>query len=319
MYSRILVPLDGSDLSENVLPFAITLGQALECPIALLRIPENVPLYASGDFEVIPAAYTALSDEERKAECEEYLEGLAGTIREKGLEVSTVVRIGMPGHEIVEEAAVSDNTVVAMASHGRSGISRWVMGSVADEVLRNSTSPLLLVRPQESGEVAAGTPVNRIIVPVDGSALAEQVFPHVADLAKAFNTKVDLVRVTASASEYYRQSAVYSTGGTTAEYIPPYEEFSEAADSEAQTYLGEAQTRMESLGVSPVEGHLVHGQPAVVVADLAQADSGSMVVIATHGRSGIGRWVLGNVADSVARHSGCPVLLVRAQEETQKS
>ena len=159
-----------------------------------------------------------------------------------------------------------------------------------------------------------GASVTRIVAPVDGSALAEQALGYVAGLAKALDARVDLVRVTPSGSEYHREATLHRTGGSPIHCFPPYKEVSKAMDSEAQSYLEETQTEMERKGVSRVERHLVHGQPAVVISDMARSDPASMVVIATHGRSGIGRWVLGNVADSVARHSGCPVLLIRAQE-----
>ncbi len=313
MYSRILVTLDGSDLSEHVLPYAITLGLALDCPIELLRIPENLPLYAAGDFESVSAAYQAMSPEERKAECQEYLDDIAGPLREKGLRMSTLVRSGMAAHEIVAESALIDQTVVAMASHGRSGIARWILGSVADEVLRKSTSHLLLVRPREDGEAMADAAISRIIMPLDGSSLAEQALVHMTGLAKSFAAKVDLVRVTPSATEYYRQASLHPAEGSSIQYVPPYEEVSKDLDEKAQAYLEKVQAKLEERGLSMVEIHSVHGHPAGVISDMARSEPGSMVVISTHGRSGIGRWVLGSVADSVARHSGCAVLLIRAQ------
>ena len=182
MYSRILVPLDGSDLSEHVLPYVITLGQALDCPIELIRIPENPPLYTGGEFGSIPVAYEDYAEEQRIADSQSYLDNKADSLRENGLKVTTMVRTGRAAQNIVDEAMRDEGMVVAMATHSRSGVARWILGSVADAVLRKSANHLLLIRPPDhdarNAALMEGMPVNRIIAPVDGSSLAEQTLTH---------------------------------------------------------------------------------------------------------------------------------------------
>ncbi|MBC8279231.1 MAG: universal stress protein [Chloroflexi bacterium] len=314
MYSRILVPLDGSDLAEHALPFAITLSRALSCPMELLRIPEDKRTHLGVEYDFAPITYDAMCVEGRETECLEYLDTVAEKIRMEGIDVSTKVRSGLAPVLIVDETKTDADTIVVMASHGRSGVTRWIMGSVADAVLRESGGPLLLIRPIV-GEKSKDPHLDRIVLPMDGSLVAEQVLPHVTRLAKALGMGVDLVRVTPSVSEYYRDASVHHVGGMPATTYPSYEEFVKGADVDAQSYMDDIKSDLEVEGVTSIETHLLHGSPTPVITDMARSNPGNIVMIATHGRSGVGRWVLGSVADSIARHSGCPVFLVRAKEE----
>lgn len=314
MYSQILVPLDGSDLAEHALPFAVTLSRALNCPVELLRIPVNQPANLGNEFDFTPIAYDSMCVEGRETECREYLDSVAEPVRKQGINVSTKVRSGPASALIIEETLNDENTIVVMASHGRSGVARWIMGSVADAVLRESGGPLLLVRPT-IGEKTKDPHLDRIIVPIDGSVVAEQVLPHVTGLAKSLGLGVDLVRVTPSVAEYYRTASVNPIGGVPGNANPYYEEFVKGVDVEAESYLKLIKGRLEGEGVTSIETHLLHGNPASVITDMARSNLGNLIMIATHGRSGIGRWALGSVADSIARQSGCPVFLIRAQEK----
>ena len=311
MYSRILVPLDGSDLAEQALPYAVALADVLDSPVVLLRVPENIHPLGHDDFD-FSSSLQGMSAEDLKKESVDYLDGVASRLRNQGLKVSAKVRTGEAADLIVEEAAFEEDTIVIMASRGRSGIARWVMGSVADAVLRGVEGPLLLVRPVDGPALEEPT-IDRILLPLDGSELAEQVLPHADLLAKKLKIGVDLVRVTPSAREYHRSTVFHPVGGVPINYYPPYEEFVRSEDIVAQIYVDDIKRSLETMGIPSVDSYVTHGDPAAAISDVARGVSGTLVVIATHGRSGIGRWVLGSVADSVVRHSGCPVLLVRAR------
>lgn len=303
MYTRILVPLDGSKLAEGVLPYARLLGKGLGSRIELLRVIEPLPVVSLTD----PAreAHRQKSIAGLTAEAEKYLKDTVTSLQTAELTASKTIRHGDPSAETVEESEVEPATLIAMSTHGRSGLARWAWGSVTDKVLHGSCKPLLIVRSREENGEAPPVRLETIIVPLDESPLAEQVLPYVADLAKKLGLKVILLQATPHPGDYYRYM----------EYPPVgLENMARDVDSAAADYLLETKNKLLGQGVTSVEERLLHGHPAAAIVDLAQKTPGSLVAMTTHGRSGVGRWVMGSVADRVIRHSGGPVLLIRARE-----
>ena len=143
MYQRILVPLDGSPLAEQVLAWVGILAKGMQSQVELLRViespPQDLPDSAHGIYPHRVFASIA-------SHAQDYLEGLAIPLRQDGLSVSSIVREGSPAPSIASEGAKEPETLIAMATHGRSGISRWLLGSVTDKVLHATTNPLLMVR-----------------------------------------------------------------------------------------------------------------------------------------------------------------------------
>lgn len=230
---------------------------------------------------------------------------------EAGIEVSSEACEGSPASSIVAEANKDPAALIAMSTHGRSGVARWVMGSVTDKVLHSVQNPLLIVRSEE-GDSTPEANIRTIIVPLDGSALAEQVLPHVMTVAKALDCKISLIRVTPSRAEYMSYMSGLPVDADFSRYNQSYEEFSQMANAEATEYLHSVKAMLEKQGAPSVQERLLHGHPATAIIDIAQETSDNLVAMTTHGRSGIGRWAVGSVADRVIRGSGDPVLLVRA-------
>jgi nucleotide-binding universal stress UspA family protein len=313
MYQRILVPLDGSPLAEQVLPYVRILGKALQAPIELLRTFGLVPAELADPvhgrhLDQLVASF--------RNEAQDSLDRAQASLQGLGVPVSTSVYEGEPASYIVREAEREPGTLIAMCTHGRSGITRWVMGSVTDKVLHATTNPLLIVRATSQGNSSTDVKLSTVIVPVDGSSLAEQSLPHVVALARGLHLKVMLVRVTGSAEEYYQYSAYQRAGtipglGTGARSI---EEFSREADARAIEYLHRVRGKLLQERVSSVEERLLHGQPAGAIVDLARETQDNLIAMTTHGHSGLERWVLGSVTDRVVRHSGDPVLVIHAAE-----
>ncbi len=298
MYTRILVPLDGSQLAEQVLPYALLVGKALKSRIRLLQVFEPLsPDLARPSHGM----YLDQVSEAFRAKAQDYLANVAEPMKKSGLVVSISVHEGSPAHYITEEAAAEPSTLVAMTTHGRSGVGRWLLGSVTDKVLHASNNPLLVIRPKEPASSPATAAITTIIAPLDGSALAEEGLPHVTTLSKALGAKVLLVRITPSASDYYRYME-YSVG--------PYRDFSVEIDAEATEYLHRVSQGLRLNSVASVEERLLHGNPAAAIIDLAKDIQDNLIAMTTHGRSGLGRWILGSVADRVVRHSGGPVLMI---------
>ena len=291
MYERILVPLDGSPLAEQVLPYVLKLGLSNGSPVTLFRA-YNIPAMALEDaggtlVDQIIAGYLA--------EAQEYLKRVGDALRQAGLTISSAIQEGDAASLIVSEAEAVPDTLIAMSTHGRSGISRWVLGSVTDKVLHAAASPLLIIRaepPKEpAGEQGAGQQdrwaatvfIRNVTVPLDGSDLAEEIIAHAVSAAKALDVPVMPVRVVTDPSQH----------------------------AEATEYLERASEKFRAQGVSCPGGTLLHGEPAEALLAMLQGQPETLVAMTTRGRSGIQRWVLGSVTDRICRYSGTPVLVVR--------
>jgi nucleotide-binding universal stress UspA family protein len=287
MYDKILVPLDGSKLSETILPYVRTLSSALKLPVELLRVND-------------PEMLTAFSPPLQGAD---YLKAVAGSFPQ-GVRVHFTVEMGKPAEVIVDWAATSPQTMIAMATHGRSGIKRWYLGSVADKVLHAAANPLLLFRGTEEQRSNGEATLKTVFVPLDGSQLAERVLSHVVALARGMKSKVILVRVYAFPQEAYGEGYVVNVGN-----------LSEEIRNEAKGYLEKKVEELQSEGLDHVSSMLFEGNAADEIIDLARGAPDNLLMMCTHGRSGIGRWVLGSVTDRVVRHSGDPVLVIRSSSQ----
>lgn len=281
MYSEILVPMDGSHLSERVLPYVRMLSGSFRLPVHLFQafgpVSEALADPVHGRYlDAVSASYRDTATD--------YLNGIKKSLAGLGSPVTCTVREGRPAHLIVDEAEKKPGTMIAMSTHGRSGVSRWLMGSVTNKVLHATKAPLLVVRASEEENAAPPRELTSIIVPLDGSILAEESLSHATDLAKAMSLNVILVRVETDGEEV------------------------------SDNYLHEVREKMSREGVPSIEKRVLHGHPAVKLVDLAHDTSESLVAMTTHGRSGVGRWVLGSVTDRVVRHSGDPVLVIRSSD-----
>jgi nucleotide-binding universal stress UspA family protein len=145
MYKKILVPLDGSALAEAILPQVKEMARVHDAELVLLRVA-----LAHG----FPGVDPTEGQVEAVREAEKYLEEMEKTLKDQRIKVTTVVRYGHPAEEILDHADFAGIDLVAMSTHGRTGVSRWVLGSVAEKILRASGTPLLLVRAPGAGQVA---------------------------------------------------------------------------------------------------------------------------------------------------------------------
>ena len=301
MYTRMLIPLDGSKLAENVLPYARTLAGALDLRIELLSVVDTLDFARTThaghvrDFDPIIEAAVR--------EGEQYLEGVARSFT--GLKVTCVVEQGQADQIIIEKAAGDKETLIGMATRGRSGIHRWLMGSVAEKVLRGATNPLLLVRGDEEGKSDGAATLKSIVVPLDGSKLAETVLPRAVELAKKLSLEIVLTRA--------YQIPLSNYGVAEAAYIPNPNALMNVVKDEAGAYLEAKVNELRQNGVEKVSSILLLGSGADEIIDLARTTPDNLIAMCTHGRSGVKRWALGSVTEKVVRHSGDPVLVVRAE------
>jgi nucleotide-binding universal stress UspA family protein len=297
MYTRILIPLDGSKIAEQVLPYARALARGLKLPVELLQAADPEALALLTDPDHSRYADTVWGD--KLASAKDYLNGIAGSFA--NVQVQCSVEKGKAEDVIIDKAASDKETLVAMATHGRSGMQRWVLGSVAGKVLHGSSNQLFLVRATEQGKTDGEPAIKTIIVPLDGSPLAEQVLPRVMDFAKHMALKIILVRAYALPPSF----AADEFGTFTDEMMTQLE-------NEARDYLDKKAAELKQSGMGDVVPVVKFGSGGEEIISVARETPDNFVAMSTHGRSGIRRFALGSVTDRVVRHSGDPVLIVRA-------
>jgi nucleotide-binding universal stress UspA family protein len=294
MLKKILVPLDGSKVAEQILPHARLLAQACKVPVELLSVEESVGAPAS-------------STESSKA----YLRAMAAAGFPGAQHVDPVVERGKPAEVIVDRAKREPGCLITMVTHGRSGIRRWLLGSVAAKVVQGAESPLMLLRARETPSVAEQAKISSVIVPLDGSELAESALAPAREIAQAVNAELVLVRaVEVPATAYYRTEDVPPIAEP---FIPSYDEVLADLEREAREYLEAKAKTLRSDGAAKVRWEILVGDAAEEILKLARDQSGSLIAICTHGRSGVKRWVLGSVTEKVVHHGDSPILVVRAR------
>jgi nucleotide-binding universal stress UspA family protein len=301
MYTRLLIPLDGSKTAEAVLPYGRTLAGTLKIPVELLGVVDIAALATHVSHGSARYFETIIAESVRSSE--EYLKRIAKTF--PGHEVECTVEKGKAEEVIIEKAGpdAPDATLTAMATHGRSGINRLLLGSVAEKVLRGSTNPLLLIRASEEAKSEGEAALKSVIIPLDGSALAENVFPPVVELAKALKLEVLLLRA--------YQIPINTYAGMEDYYVVNYEEIRAAFRDEAQSYLENKVGELKRKGIEKVSFAIPEGSGADEIVALGRRIPDNLIAMCTHGRSGVKRWVLGSVTEKVVRLSGDPVLIVR--------
>jgi nucleotide-binding universal stress UspA family protein len=293
----VLVPLDGSALAERALPWGVRLAARRGVPLLLAQAVRPPYAVASG-----PATATLVGHllEAELATAEAYLEGEAAAVRAAtpGLEVRTAVRPGDPATVLLGLEEDEDVRLVVMGTHGRSGLDRWVRGSVAEAVLCHGMAPVLLVRPTDDPARATGLGREgvRLLVPLDGSALAAGAVQEAARIVAPGGGEIMFATVVPLRD---RDAAPGST---------PVGDPTRAA---AQRHLEEAAVALRRRGLRATAVVLTADDPAAAIVDLATLEEIDLIVMATHGRGGLGRWLYGSVADTVSRTARTPVLLVR--------
>jgi nucleotide-binding universal stress UspA family protein len=304
MYTRMLIPLDGSKTAEKVLPYARLLAKTLKIPVDLLGVIDIAGMAAHLVAE--KARYLEVFIEQAEKSSQAYLKRIAPSFCRAP--VRCMVERGRPEEVIIEKAAADGATLITMATHGRSGINRWLLGSVTEKVLRGTSNPLFLVRANEGATIDGEAALKTVIVPLDGSELAESVLPKVVELAKSLDLEVMLVRA------YELPSAAYYGSE---DYLPNYEELKNQVRAQASDYLDGKIGALTAEGVEKISRILVEGPGPHEIISCAQKTPGSLVAMCTHGRSGVKRWILGSVTEKVVRHSGDPVLVVRGTAATR--
>lgn len=285
----VLVPLDGSQLSERSLPYATALACALQAEVVLMTAAYTSDIPEHGPWSDEMVAHPG----ER---CMAYLTGVGsrmGAARDK-----LVVTIGYPHEAILETAREVSASMVVISTHGRSGISRWTYGSVAGNLLHASDVPLFVIG-KEVPDASSAISLKHLIVPLDGSALSEAALPHALKIANAFGAKITLIQVAPFSAEAF-------TMMVPAMYWPMLDDDLIAS---ATAHLEKTRSSLDQ----PVEIRVLQGARADALLSFVEANAVDLVVMATHGRAGLQRALLGSTADRMLG-GRAPVLLIRPEE-----
>lgn len=304
MSKPLLVTLDGSALGETVLPWAVYLARARKLSLVLARAvawPLVLGDGMAGSY-LTPEMYDEVLAAERQA-ATEYLEAVRQRLASEGPDVEIAVRAGEPAEALLDLADELGAYAIAMTTHGRGGLARVVLGSVAERVLQHTTRPILLVR-AGTAQPGRDPSLDRILVPLDGSLLAERSLDVARELGTD-GTTLMLVRVVAPLRRV--TSAVVTA-------MAVDEDATRRAVTRADEYLARVKRGLDQVQ-RPSQTRVRLGatnQGDEILAEAREADA-DLIVMATHGRTGPDRWLLGSVADHVVRRSELPVLLVSAR------
>jgi len=286
MFKKIVVPLDGSKLAEQVLPYAQVLAVACGASVTLMRVTD-------------PDARMPFTTNQSASD---YLKYTAASLTP--LSVDTLEKIGKPAEVIVDITSGDDGYLIVMATHGVTGPRRWLLGSVASKVVQTAMSPILLIRANQEAALTGPIALKRLVVPLDGSGLAEKVLPYARVLASKLNLDLQLLRTYSLPPDaYVVADGVIAQGPA---------QYRKSLHEESEKYLEEKVESLRADGFAAVSATVIEGEAASEIIDLAASPPQGLIAMATRGRSGLGRLVLGSVAERVVQNSISPVMLIRA-------
>jgi nucleotide-binding universal stress UspA family protein len=296
MFNSVLLPLDGSALSARAVPFARFVAHAAGARLIVVRahLPAD-DLSLRLEYPDLSVAERA--DLERQAAESEFQSTVDG-LRQEGLDVESHFIEGGAADVIFDTAEAARVNLIVMSTHGRGGLGRWLYGSVADEVLRRVPVPILLVSAVCTRAWAEDTPL-RVVVPLDGSDLAAEALGPARDFAVLLGGELLLLAVV-------EPTAVYPY-----EHLEAVFDVNDSRAAEAAGYLDEVCADIRSTSMPPVSTRVVHGNAAEEICAVAREVGAGAIAMATHGRGGLARLVLGSVATRTLQQSSVPVLVYR--------
>jgi nucleotide-binding universal stress UspA family protein len=293
MFRRLLVPLDGSKVAETVFPYVEEITTKCGAEIILVSVSESTAV-DTGQL------------------CRSYLEQIAEQVEHrfsdwgatKEARVTSQVLVGKPANEILRYADEHSVDLIALSSHG-AGKGPWAMGNIAWKVLQIAEKPVLLIRaPADSAALEQKRLLKKILVPLDGSEIGGAVISHIEVLAQALGAEVILFHVL----------EVPSVGVLAPGIEIAYRTSTLESEKKIHlAYLDNVEKRLKEMGLS-TSSVLNIGFAADEIIKYSENNAVDLIAMSTHGRSGIGRWVLGSVTQKVLHTGNTPVLTVRAKK-----
>ena len=293
---RILVPTDFSPCAEQALAHAAFLARGYGASIDLAHVIPVAPGY--------PLAGVRAEDTEDAAEVERRLREIVDDEGLGNVDVRTHVTRGEDGvgTTLLDTASNVDADLIVLGTHGRRGMRRLFLGSEAEEVIRGSDRPVLAVRQQQPSADPAD--IGRVLVPLDLSEHSVGALEHAVDLARQYEAHLHLLHVVQPLPDY-ELPGIYQSS------LPPRTDVTDALTDSAREELAGLAEQVD-LPTSRVHWDVQHGDPASVIVDTAEDDGADLIVLASHGRTGLERFLMGSVAEKTIRLAPCPVFVVKA-------
>ena len=302
MFDPILVPLDGSQLAECVLPHTVAIARAFDAKITLLRILEKTQAGVSAQL------FDLLNWQINKTKAALYLETIKARLQTSGLQARAMVLEGLVAEGITEYAQNQGMQLIVLSSHGRNGLTQWGISSIAHKIILGAQTSLLIIRAHQQYTRAGETPENliyhRILVPLDGSQRAENVLPIITQLAHFHKSQIHLVQIVQT-PEMARQ-------------LPPVREDIDLSNQvvarnreEAGRYLEQVKSRSYLDGLA-VQTHLITSDnAAAALHQLGEQEHIDMVTLSAHGYSGNHQWPYGSMVNNFIMYGKVPLLIVQ--------
>jgi nucleotide-binding universal stress UspA family protein len=291
MFHKILMPYDGQELSLEILPHVVLFARTLDIPTLVLSVKDPDALDLPVDLRMMAGPW--------ERELTERLRQVTEKLAARDINVSSMIEYGRAHRRILEIAEQEDCDLIALSTHGR-GFLNWVaLGSVTYHTLHRSTVPVLAVSPHaEPAGYEIAAQLSRIVVPLDGSALAETALPYAEYLASRFSIPVQIVRAVHSRAEL---------PGVLARSIS--DEAERKAFEEIEAYLENVTGPMKPRGLD-ASWKVLKGSAGYEIVREAKSVANTMIAMTTHGKSGLLPGVLGSTSISVLRNASVPVLVI---------
>jgi len=307
MYKVIMVPTDGTGFDREAIRVALRIAERSDAKVRLVRVLATASFFGmAATAEGTAIAAEVVHSERDRALSELY--ALAAECRATSqADITVDLHAGPVGDVLQGYARRNDVDLIVISTHGRSGISRLSLGSVTDSLIRHTTIPVLVVKPPTSylnPQVIEA--FKRIVVPLDGSMLAEQILPRVLALAKLEEAEITLLNVLIPQSYAQR------------EIVDPNLPWWDKDIAHAQTYLFRVAGRLRRNGVAVTTDIVIGENVASAIGDFAGRERADLIAIATHGRGGLARMLRGSVADAVMHSSRLSMLVFKPDNVVEK-
>ncbi len=302
MFDTILVPLDGSQLADCVLPHVVAIASSFDAEVTLLRMLEKSQAGTSAQL------FDLVNWQINKTRATLYLEKTRARFQESKIRARTEIMEGLAAEGITEYAQNQGMKLIVLSSHGRNGLTQWGISSVTQKVILSVQTSLLIVRAHQYGihigELSEVPVYQRILVPLDGSQRAENVLPIITQLANFHKSQIHLVQVVQTPEMARQMPAVR-------EDIDLSERVVERNQEEAGRYLEQVKSRSYLEGIA-VKTHLITSDNAVVALhQLGEQEHVDMVALSAHGYSGNHQWPYGSMVNNFIMYGKVPLLIVQ--------
>ncbi len=302
MFRNVLLPVDGSSFSEHAIPYASAIARRARARIHVVLVHTPLAHYAA---EFAPTPLVEQWEKEFREKEARYVDGLVESLRKRGLDAVAENLEGEVARCLIQRSK-SEADLLVMATHGRGGLERAWLGSVADEVIHHVRLPVLLVEPRRDALPPDDPSFEHILVATDGSRAAAAATDEALKVARLFDARLTLLRV------------VSVPAGLSSPYIPHAalmdRETTKKRCEEAETFLAELAEELATETRVGTRVELAYHPAHGILDTLAELDC-DLVVVGTHRKSRLARIVLGSVADKVLRASPMPVLIGLAVAE----